>query len=157
MAEIDREFSMIASTILVLVQNIQSNQVTRRVASLHKETLKLYLRGFIDRFWRERLSISEACEQEGKKDNLNLRQMEPRQLPKEVRRKYHLEHYLPVADLRTILLEMKSPTADKIAGLIAAAPIKKVWVLRDEDSRLKKYNRDNPAAAYQKAGIKILD
>ena len=115
------------------------------------------MRGYIDRFWRDKLCVSEACDREAGRDNLNLRQMEPRQIPIAVRGKYHLEHYLPVADLRKILLDMKNPTADKIIKLIAAAPIKKVWVLKTEDSQLKKYNRDNPAAAYAKAGIKILD
>ena len=123
------------------------------------ETLKVHLRGFIDRYWADKLCVSKACRAEARRDGIaDIRKFEPRRVRSEpTREKYHLEHYMQVDDLRDLLLKLKEPTVDEIVGLIQTSPIKKVWLLKEENDRLPRGKRPDPALALEQPGIQIFE
>ena len=53
-------------------------------------------------------------------------------------------------------MEVEEPNEKKVEELLRAATIEKIWILKEEDAKLKRYNRGNPAEAYKAAGIEIV-
>jgi hypothetical protein len=119
------------------------------------------LRRFTDKFLYKRLLISRACLARSRADGIDdIRQFDPREVPAEVRSTYHLEHFLPIAVLRTRLMKIENPTQDNVEECLRTAQIAKVWILKEEDDRLtaagKRYKRDDPVQAYRDAKIEIV-
>lgn len=72
------------------------------------------------------------------------------------RRVFHLEHVVPVAEVRARVL-----LADTVVGIRAAlAELKVAWILKTEDAELERLGyrsrRDDPESAYREAGIELI-
>jgi|SRR6516162_6820892 len=71
------------------------------------------------------------------------------------RRIFHFEHTKPVHDLTKEILAIKNPDIITIEKILMRASI--TWITKDEDRRLKRFQRsENPLEDYAKAGIRLL-
>ena len=148
----------LSNTICLLLNDIRASDSSNNLKDIYNQALKVLLRRFIDKYWVADLCVSKACWAKARADGIaDIRSYEPRQLSKTQKPKYHLEHYLPVDDLRSDLLKLQRPTQGKVFAKLRVAPIKKVWVLKKEENKLlKRSNRGDPAEAYKKAGSVVL-
>jgi hypothetical protein len=153
----DSDWTRFSATVLYLIQDVNASKHSVELNEVYRHTLIILLRRFTDRFWYKRLLASKACLEHSRTEGIaDIRKLDPHEVPVEFRASYRLEHYLPIADLRKSLMEIEKPDQQKVEELLRAAAIEKIWILKEEDNRLKRYNRRNPAEAYKAAGIDIV-
>lgn len=101
---------------------------------------------------KEIVFVSESAFKESKKLNVNLFEMRWKDQPKfdKGRNIFHLEHKYPVSDM---IMDMRSRPRD-CENILLEYQVG--WILKDEDKRLKKFNRDNHDAIYKDAGIELV-
>jgi hypothetical protein len=149
------ELEAVATTALRFVDVLKSAPQGSKLYRLHHHILRLYLGRFVDTFWADIKCVSKACDAAAREDELgDIRKREPSQIPEHLKEKYHLEHHLPNADLRDLVIERT--TVEEIVTLLASTPIKKVWLLRWQDKKLEPFKHGDPINAYQDAEIELL-
>jgi hypothetical protein len=68
---------------------------------------------------------------------------------------FHWDHIIPVSDLAAACLDLPDAQFADIEAIISKARV--VWILRDEDRRLRKYGRgDDPFKNYRDAGVELI-
>jgi hypothetical protein len=107
------------------------------------------------------LNVSERARDEGVRHGIrDLRRYHWDQQTRfdEKRAVFHWEHLVPVNDLFRALVDLRDPDTKAIAGVLRTATV--VWILKKEDKKLtelgERHGRDNPLAAYEKAGIQLV-
>lgn len=103
---------------------------------------------------------SRAAKELAGKKNINLLNMRWHDQPKFDRGRsiFHFEHVFTVRQVRDLC--MKCTTPESIADVLESKT-KVAWILKREDDELTrlgfKFNRPDPALAYAKAGIQIMN
>lgn len=157
----DRDWTRFSATVLFLIQDVKASEHSPKLNDVYRLTLLTLLRRFTDKFWYKRLLVSKACFESSRAEGIDdIRKYDPDELPANVRPNYHLEHFLPIAELRTRLMKIENPTQQKVEECLKTAQIAKIWILKKEDDCLtksgKRHKRENPAEAYKAVGIEIL-
>jgi hypothetical protein len=67
---------------------------------------------------------------------------------------FHWEHYWPVSQQVKDLLKPPASDERSIAAILGRTRI--VWILKEEDARLQRAHRPDPAKAYAEAGIELM-
>lgn len=130
--------------------NVCKAQGDKKQYSVLKRSLSTLIRQWCDH--RPVLFISEGAKIESDKINVNLFEMQWKDQPKfdKGRKVFHLEHKYPVGDM----IEDMVSNSNSIKEIFDKSEFG--WVLKSEDSLLKKYDREDHDTEYSNANINLI-
>jgi hypothetical protein len=119
-----QDLQRLSATIASLLTDIIASSDSKKLRDVYMKALQQLLRRFTDNYWKSQLCVSEACWKKAREQGIDdIRKFEPRHLTTEQKRHFHLEHYLPVDDLRDDLRTIGNPTTEGVLERLMASPL----------------------------------
>lgn len=120
----------------------------------HKKLLNTAVR-HLEYYIKPRVSIKAAAKAKTYGiDDLSIVSWKPKAIW-EPGKELLFEHAYPVSDIVKNLLKLNNPSIEQVVAEISKAEI--VWILREEDKLLKKFDRENWLFEYAKKGIQLVE